>query len=211
MSKYPPSPAPEKASRIQKLNRQRILKAALDVFSQYGYRGSTIAQISERADMSKTNMLYYYKSKNDIYVAVLEETLVQWLAPLTNLNPDGDPATEIWQYVQTKLRLSKTQPEASKLFANEILQGAPMIKEYLQTDLKQLVAVKTATINQWIDQGKLVNVSALHLLFFIWASTQHYADFNAQTEILTDNPDSLFEDAERTLKTILLNGLLPRE
>ncbi len=210
MSKTQSISTGEKTSRIQKLNRQRILKAALDIFARYGYRGSTIAQISERAEMSKANILYYYKSKNDIYIAVLEETLTKWLTPLTELNPEGDPATEIWSYVQTKLALSKTQPDASKLFANEILQGAPMIHEYLQTDLKQLVNEKCSIIQRWIDQGKLVNVSPLHLLFFIWASTQHYADFNTQTEILSDTPDTLFSDAESTLKTLLLNGLLPR-
>ncbi len=210
MSKTQSISTGEKTSRIQKLNRQRILKAALDIFARYGYRGSTIAQISESADMSKANILYYYKSKNDIYVAVLEETLTKWLTPLTELNPEGDPATEIWSYVQTKLALSKAQPEASKLFANEILQGAPMIHEYLETDLKQMVNEKCSIIQHWIDQGKLVNVSPLHLLFFIWASTQHYADFSTQTEILADNPDALFDDAERTLKTLLLNGLLPR-
>jgi len=199
------------STRIQTQNRQRIIDAALEVFSNYGYRGSTVAQVSEAANMSKANLLYYFGSKNEIYLSVLEETLSEWLQPLTQINPKGEPVDEIWAYVQVKLSLSKSNPEASRLFANEILQGAPMIGQFLQTELRQLVELKCAVIQQWIDQGKLNAVSPLHLIFFIWATTQHYADFSAQTECLTDDPDSLFKDAEHTLKTLIINGLVPQQ
>lgn len=160
--------------------------------------------------MSKANVLYYYKTKQAIYIALLEHTLVEWLDPLTDIDPAGDPAEELWSYARSKLELSKASPEASRLFANEILQGAPMIRNFLENDLKELVTSKCRVIQTWIDEGKLAPVSPLHLIFFIWASTQHYADFSVQTEILCDSPDSIFNDAEQTLKTLLLNGLLPR-
>lgn len=160
--------------------------------------------------MSKANVLYYYKTKSDIYFAVLEDTLTGWLTPLAELDPNGEPAEEIWAYVVAKLETSQSQPEASKLFANEIMQGAPMIREYLRTDLKQLVDEKCKVIQQWIDDGKLVDISPLHLLFMIWATTQHYADFNVQTNLLTENPGQLFAEAEQTLKAVFLNGLMPR-
>ena len=201
----------DKKTRIQVQNRERILDAALAVFSRYGYRGSTVAQIAERCDMSKANLLYYYKSKTDIYVSVLEHTLEEWLAPLTKLNPDGDPAEQIWAYTQSNLALSKSAPEASRLFANEILQGAPMIKQFLQNELKTLVDDKCAVIQHWYNSGKLAPVTPLNLLFLIWATTQHYADFHVQAEILSDHPEALFDDAEGTLKIVILNGLLPRQ
>jgi len=195
-------------TRIQTQNRQRIMDAALEVFSTYGYRGSTVAQIADTANMSKANLLYYFRSKNDIYLSLLEATLSEWLQPLTEINPDGVPAEEIWTYVQAKLALSKSHSKASRLFANEILQGAPMIGSFLQTDLRELVDAKCAVIQHWIDQGKLTSVSPLHLIFFIWATTQHYADFSAQTQCLTDDTDTLFDDAERTLKTLIFSGLV---
>lgn len=203
-------PSSDKSTRIQVQNRERILNAALDVFSRFGYRGSTVAQIAERSEMSKANLLYYYKSKNEIYTSVLEHTLVEWLAPLQALDPKGDPVEQIWAYTQSKLALSKSAPEASRLFANEILQGAPMIKQFLQNDLKALVDEKCSVIQHWIDSGKLAAVTPLNLLFLIWAATQHYADFHVQAEMLSDDPDNLFDDAEATLKTIILNGLMPR-
>jgi len=196
-------------TRIQTQNRQRIFHAALEVFSTYGYRGSTVVQIADAAKMSKANLLYYFRSKNDIYLWVLEETLAEWLQPLTELNPSGDPVDELWTYVRAKLALSRSNPKASRLFANEILQGAPMIGDFLRTDLRHLVDAKCEVIQQWIDEGKLATVSPLHLIFFIWATTQHYADFSAQTECLTDDTDTLFDDAENTLQTLIFKGLIP--
>lgn len=201
--------ATERSSRIQIRNRKKILEAALDVFSRYGYRGSTVAQIAEQASMSKANLLYYYGSKSEIYIEVLENTLSAWLAPLKDLHQEGDPAEQIWTYTQTKLTLSKESPEASRLFANEILQGAPMIREFLHNDLKELVDDKCKVIQHWVDHGRIAPVKPLNLLFLIWAATQHYADFSVQTEILADDPGTLHRDAEDTLKTIIMNGLSP--
>ncbi len=199
----------DKSSRIQIRNRKKILEAALEVFSRYGYRGSTVAQIAERAEMSKANLLYYYNSKSEIYIQVLENTLSAWLAPLTSLQPDGDPTEQLWAYTQAKLRLSRESPEASRLFANEILQGAPMIEEFLRNDLKTLVDAKCSVIQHWVDNNQIAPVKPLNLLFLIWAATQHYADFSAQSEILCDDPDTLHNDAHATLKVIIMNGLQP--
>ncbi|MBX2879345.1 MAG: TetR family transcriptional regulator C-terminal domain-containing protein [Granulosicoccus sp.] len=201
----------KKSTRIQQQNRDRILTAALAIFSRYGYRGSTVDQIATEAGMSKANLLYYFRRKQDIYLAVLAETLEQWLDPLQMLDPAGDPIDELWRYTQTKLRLSRQAPAASRLFANEILQGAPMIKPFLANELKTLVTRKCGIIQDWIDQGKLADTRPIHLIFLIWAATQHYADFDAQISVLSDDDeDTLFSDAEATLKTILQSGLRPR-
>lgn len=196
-------------TKIQRRNQQRILAAALEIFSRYGYRGATVAQIAEAAEMSKPNLLYYFKSKNAIYLAVLENTLTEWLTPLTRLNPDGDPFNEIWRYVQCKLESSRNAPEASRLFANEVLQGAPMIHQFLANELKTLVDEKCAVIQSWVDSGKIAPITPIHLIFLIWASTQHYADFHVQISALDKDTDTLFSDGESTLKTIILGGLRP--
>ncbi|MFT4726712.1 MAG: TetR/AcrR family transcriptional regulator [Granulosicoccus sp.] len=203
-------PVPRKRTRIQAQNEARIIRAALDVFSVNSYRGATVDQIATAAGMSKANVLYYFNRKQDIYTAVLEQTLSVWLDPLEKLNPDGDPIEEIWQYALQKLTLSKRDPLASRLFANEILQGAPIIRPFLETELKSLVARKCTIIQRWIDAGQLVAVAPLHLLFLIWSSTQHYADFTPQiTALSADSDTELFQGAENTLRLILTRGLAP--
>ena len=205
----------KKTTRIQVENRERVLDAALHVFSLHGFRGSTVEQIATASGMSKANVLYYFRRKQDIYVAVLEETLKLWLDPLESLNPDGDPLEELWHYAQAKLRMSRNAPSASKLFANEILSGAPMIKSYLENELRELVQTKCTIIQRWIDQGLLTPINPLHLIFFIWSTTQHYADFMPQISALLEesqgkgDEDKLFADAETTLKQLLIKGLSP--
>jgi TetR/AcrR family transcriptional regulator len=199
-----------KRTRIQAQNEERIIRAALDVFSAKGYRGATVDEIAASSSMSKANVLYYFKRKEDIYAAVLARTLDVWLDPLEELNPEGDPIDEIWQYARQKLTLSRQAPNASRLFANEILQGAPVIRTFLQKELKTQVESKCQIIQAWINQGRLAPVYPLHLIFLIWSSTQHYADFEPQINALDDHdPDTLYEQAEATLKLVLTRGLTP--
>jgi len=200
----------KKTTRIQTENTQRVLEAALQVFAAHGFRGSTVEQIAKVAGMSKANVLYYFRRKQDMYVAVLTKTIEDWLSPLQTLNPAGDPHEELWRYAQAKLQMSREAPAASKLFANEVISGAPMIASYLQNELRPLVNHKCTIIQRWIDQGLLAPIDPLHLLFFIWSTTQHYADFMPQIEVLHDlGTDRLFNDAEHTLKQLLITGLQP--
>ncbi len=174
-------------TRIQKRNRAAILSAGLDVFSQYGFRGTTLDQIAEAAGLSKPNLLYYFPSKEAIHTALLERLLENWLDPLKALDAQGDPAQEIRAYVRRKLALSKDFPRESRLFANEILQGAPWIEGILRNDLKHLVDEKAAIIKGWADAGKIAPVDPYHLIFSIWALTQHYADFDVQVRAVLDD------------------------
>jgi TetR/AcrR family transcriptional regulator len=193
-------------TRIQNQNEQIILEAALGVFSTFGYRGATVDQIAIKAGLSKPNLLYYFRRKEDIYVAVLEQTLEKWLAPLRSLNADNDPIEELSAYISTKLELSWRNPAASKLFANEILHGAPHVGKYLRGPLKELVGNKAAVINHWIDQKKINPVNPHHFIFAIWAVTQHYADFSVQVEALMDGNIDNAKTREAVLD-ILLRGL----
>lgn len=205
--------AGDKPTRIQEINRRIILEAALDVFSTYGFRGSTIDQIAEKAGMSKPNLLYYFKRKQDIYVSVLEETLEEWLRPLHELKPEGDPVEELRRYITRKIEMSAKRPEASRLFANEILHGAPAIKGFLTTSLKKLVDEKAAVIRQWVSEGRLAPIDPYHLIFMIWATTQHYADFDVQVRAVlgpqVDKPGFAEQSAQAVL-SLILNGIKVR-
>jgi TetR/AcrR family transcriptional regulator len=138
MTIQPKAPV-KKPSRIQKRNRKRILDAALEVFSAQGFRGATLDQIASEAGLSKPNVLYYFDSKEAIHATLVETMLDTWLDPLRALDPDGVPRDEILSYVRRKLAMSRDFPRESRLFANEILQGAPRILPALEGELKALV------------------------------------------------------------------------
>lgn len=178
-------------TRIQLRNRARILDAALEVFSQQGFRGATLDQIAAVAGLSKPNILYYFDSKEAMHRALLDALLDVWLAPLRALNPKGNPQQEIIGYMRRKLELSRDYPRESRLFANEVLQGAPRLSDEISGGLKSLVDDSAAIIQRWIDAGSLPPLDPYHLIFSIWALTQHYADFGAQIRLIRDGADPL--------------------
>ncbi|GGO59588.1 transcriptional regulator, TetR family [Roseovarius pacificus] len=198
----------KKPTRIQLRNRTRILDAALEIFSQHGYRGATLDQIAAASGLSKPNILYYFDGKEDIHVTLLNQLMDAWLAPLREIDPNGDPLEEILRYVHRKLEMSREFPRESRLFANEILQGAPRIAPHLESGLKSLVDETSILISGWIAEGRLAPVDPRHLLFSIWATTQHYADFDAQVRVLMEDRP-VHEGAGQYLDTLYRRLLKP--
>ena len=181
------------------------------MFAQDGFRGATLDRIASAADMSKPNLLYYFKNKEKIHIALLTGLLDIWLAPLSEISATGDPTLEIGGYIKRKLEISREYPRESRLFANEILAGAPHIGDFLQTKLKKLVDEKAAILQRWVDNGQLASCDPRHLLFAIWSTTQHYADFSVQVRLvlgLESEDSSYYEEASQMLETLFLGRLI---
>jgi TetR/AcrR family transcriptional regulator len=205
---------PRPQTRIQKEKQDLILEAALDIFSLHGFRGATIDQIAEAAGMSKPNLLYYFPRKEEIHKRLIAEMLEIWLAPLKEMDSDGDPIPEIRSYIRRKLEMSRDFPRQSRLFANEMLQGAPRVIDMLETDLKALVDEKAKVITGWMDEGRLNRADPYHLIFAIWATTQHYADFDVQVRAVLGKDrggEGRFEDAAFFLENLFMHGLVPKK
>lgn len=197
-------------TRIQQKNSETIIDAALDVFSANGFRGATLDQIAEVAGLSKPNVLYYFASKEAIHLALLNQLMDTWLDPLRAMDPNGEPLTEIMGYVRKKLEISRDYPRESRLFANEILQGAPHMRAAIEGDLKALVDEKTVVLQGWMDSGKIAPLPPVHLIFSIWALTQHYADFDVQVRAVLGPDHDPFAEAEAFLEILFHRLLSPK-
>lgn len=195
-------PTARPRTRIQTKNRKTILDAGLEVFSTHGFRGATLDQIAEVAGLSKPNLLYYFASKEAIHTAVLSQLLDTWLDPLRAMDPNGSPVEELLSYVRAKLALSRDYPRESRLFANEILQGAPRMRGAIDGDLKTLVDEKSVVLTAWMDEGRIARVHPVHLIFSIWALTQHYADFDVQVRAVLGPGHDPFAEAGDYLETV---------
>jgi TetR/AcrR family transcriptional regulator len=200
----------QRRTRIQEEKEEKILEAALDVFSMHGFRGATIDQIAEVAGMSKPNVLYYFRTKEAMHRALIERVLDTWLDPLREFDPEGNPEAEIRSYIRRKLEMARDFPRESRLFANEVLRGAPLIEDELKGPLKELVDEKAEVIRTWARAGKIAKCDPYHLIFSIWSTTQHYADFDVQVRAVLGQGkagDGRFEDAARYLEQLFMGGL----
>ena len=203
----------QRRTRIQEAKEEIILEAALEVFSLRGFHGSTVDRIAERAGMSKPNMLYYFRTKEAMHRALIDRLLDTWLEPLSAFDADGDPEEEIRSYIRRKLEMARDYPRESRLFANEILQGAPHVLDMLKGPLKSLVDEKAEVIRSWTRAGKLIACDPYHLIFSIWSTTQHYADFDVQVQAVLGEGAGLearFEAAADFLQDMFVRGLVVR-
>ncbi|MDQ1209229.1 TetR/AcrR family transcriptional regulator [Acinetobacter baylyi] len=194
--------------------RNQLLNAALDVFSTYGFSGASLDEIAQLAQMHKSNIFYYYENKEALYVEVLTTVLQKWLAPLQTLEVELEPTEALAHYLIQKIEVSRTQPKASKLFALEIIQGAPHILEILKGPLKKLFKRKAKVIQTWQEQGKIsADIDPELLILNIWAITQNYADFSIQMEMVTGKTlknKSMHQRAIEHTVHMMLYGVLPR-
>ena len=196
-----------------KNKRESIIHAALELFSRFGMHGTSLDQVAAAADVSKTNLLYYFSSKEELYTNVLQHLLEIWVLPLKSFDAEQEPLDAIGRYIRAKLELSRDHPAESKLFCMEIMQGAPLIKAQLEDELRQIVANKVEVIHSWIDAGKLAPLDPYHLIFTIWSTTQHYADFSSQVQAImgrTLADPAFFEEVMHNLQNLICQGIRPR-
>lgn len=195
--------------RIRELNREKILAAAEQEFALHGFRGTTIQRIAERAGLPKSNVLYYFSSKGEIYSEMFSDILNRWNEVFSGVTVESDPAEALASFIRTKVEMSRTDPVLSRLFAMEIIQGAPFLMEHLRTNMREWVRGRAAVIQTWIDQGRMAPVDPVQLIFLIWSSTQHYADFQVQILMVENKAEYEkrdFDHAADFLTTVILRG-----
>lgn len=198
-----------KPGKIREKNVEQIIEAAECEFVLHGFKGASTQAIADRAGLPKANVHYYFKNKVMLYNAVLESIIVRWNEILEDITLEDDPAEVVENFIRSKVRLAYTHPRSSKIFAMEIIQGAPHLKDYIRTDLREWVKERTKVFDAWIEQGKMRPVDPVHLIFLIWSSTQHYADFETQILTVMNKAEYEEEDIEhitRQLTDIIMGG-----
>ena len=192
-----------------------ILAEAVRLFAEHGYEGTAIADVAERAGLSKQNLMYYFPTKQALYTRVLDDVLDDWLARMASLaDAGGAPDDVLRAYVRAKLQFSREQPLASRVYAIEVIGGAKIYGEQIRRRVVPLLLADIAVFERWIAEGRIAPVNATHLLFAVWAMTQSYADFAAQMQLVLDQPQlgqSDFDEAERLITSMVLAALgLPK-
>lgn len=196
--------------RHREETKRHIREAAERVFADYGFVGASFSRIAAEANLPKSNIVYYFETKETLYRLVVEDIFNVWRAAADALYPENDPLQALGDYIDTKLDLARTRPHGSKVWANEIIQRAPIVQDYLEGELRSWTEDRIKVIDGWIAEGKIRPISARHLLYAIWATTQHYADFTHQINTLNDNhelSETQWEETKTAVKDVLLRGV----
>jgi TetR/AcrR family transcriptional regulator len=191
--------------KIRKANEALILETAERVFALSGYQGATIAQIAREAGLPKANVHYYFKTKLDLYRQVFEQILDDWMEEASTFEKYPGPEQALRAYVEAKMEFSRKRPFGSRVWASEVMGGAPVMEGFLGTTLKKWVDDRARIIRGWVRDGKIDPIHPRALLYMIWGTTQHYADFERQLVILNDGKEiSDRQYRERTEQVVSL-------
>ena len=200
---------PPRRTEIRQANEALILSAAEKVFAEAGFGGATMQLIADMAGLPKANLHYYFDTKEDLYRRVVQNIFEIWLHAAEAMDDAPGPVEGIGAYIEAKMEISRRHPNGSKVWAYEVMHGAPVIQDYLETTLREWTTGRAALIQRWIDEGKMARVNPEHLLYMLWATTQHYADFDHQIATLNGGPlsDAEWQAAKASVKTMILHGI----
>ncbi len=197
-------------SGIRRENVAKILVAAETVFAEKGFKGASVGLIAELAGVPKPNVYYYFGSKEDLYRRVIEGVCSMWLHAADTFDETDDPLQAFETYVVSKMELSRARPHGSRLWAIEMASGAPFLQDYLKDTVKPWLESREQVVNRWISEGKMEPVDVRQLFYMIWATTQHYADFEAQINVMNEGEplsDTQFEQAKRSVTLLIERAL----
>lgn len=204
-----PDPKTQPVGTIRQRNKTLILQAAADEFVKFGYKGTSLQSIADRVDLPKANILYYFKSKKGLYLSLLEEILNLWNDGFADDAVDQEPAKVLEKYIRGKMNYSRSHPKASKIFALELIHGAPNIHDAMELPMIQWTEGKATIIQTWVDRGMIKPIEPLYLLFMIWGTTQFYADCDTEIDLIKGKPlnDKEYEQATQFVIDMVFAGL----
>ena len=199
-------------STIRERNKELILRAASQIFAEKGFAASKTSDIAAKAGLPKPNVYYYFKSKENLYREVLESIIEPLLKASAPFTVDGLPSEVLSGYIRSKIRISRDLPFASKVFASEIMHGAPHLSADLVEQLNAQAKHNIECLQTWIERGQIAAIDPHHLMFTIWAATQTYADFDWQISAVTGKAkleDADYDAAVQTIVRLVLKGCEP--
>lgn len=205
--------APQAASDepIRARNVLKILTAAVEIFSRKGLDGARIVEIAKASGLPKGNVYYYFSSKEEIYNAAIDHLIHSWDDAFRHISVDREPGEAIEAYVRAKLNHAWENAAETRLFANEILQGAEHLSIEARDHMRTVTSEKAKVIDAWVAAGKIEQVDARHLFILLWSVTQFYVEFEALACDALHVSQLKASDCDMAAKTItqtVLRGLL---
>ncbi len=200
-------------ARIRARNEERILRAAVGLFADKSFHGTHMKEIARVSGLPKTNVYYYFPTKESIYAAVIERLIEEWDRAFEHIVSEREPREAIAAYIRAKLEYSRRHATESRFFANEILRGAQFLERRQRQHIREVTDQRAHVVEEWIRLGKMAPVDPRHFFIVLWSATQFYADFGMlaadvlRRRRLTRND---FDTAAETMTRVILDGCCVR-
>jgi AcrR family transcriptional regulator len=163
--------AHERKQQERHARRRRIQRAARTVFAEKGYAKTSIEQIAREASLSVGAIYLYFRSKEDLYVSLLEETLETFDADLGKIVSRTEDSVElrlkaVWQYLTD---WAKGDVEATRVLR---LASQPGVRKQLSDEVAESVGTGLNKVREHIahlfTEGQ-TTLNAEHTVDLIWS------------------------------------------
>ncbi|MCB0862396.1 MAG: TetR/AcrR family transcriptional regulator [Solirubrobacterales bacterium] len=193
--------------------RSAILDAAEDAFTELGYRGTRMEDISENADVAIGSIYSHFGSKDGLYSALVERAVELFASYLeAAYNPDWSPLEQVIACGDAYLRFHIEHPGAFRFLAfNGVETGTPLIDPELSARIDAKVAVIVeqfeATVRQAIDAGEIRSSVDPELISrFLWGAWNGTVALGLRNDSFFLSEDRI-EMAIQQARRVVLEGL----
>lgn len=188
-----------------------ILQAAIEVFSEKGYSATSTSEISQKAGVAEGTIFRYYKTKNDLLLAIVGPTMSRMLAPFVLQNFNGvldmpyDSFEEFLRaFMINRLDFARKNFKILKILIQEIPFQPTVRAQFVENILSKILERVIDIVEHFKEKGEIIEVPTPTLIRFTLSSVVGYL-----MNRLLLQPDKDWNDEEEINLTIafIMHGI----
>jgi AcrR family transcriptional regulator len=204
------------AQAVEVTPRDKILEAAEHLFARRGFAGVGLSEVAEAAGLSKSSLFHHFKSKVDLYAAVVGRILDHIDLRMTRaLAAGGDPLTRIDRWLDTLIDFLGENPSHARLllrslFEDDDLTGTSEEEQHVDATTKRVLATAGDLLREGMAAGHLRAANIGHTLqSLIGLTVYHFASGQLGEDLLGRSQFTSIEIKRRKqeVKALLRHGL----
>lgn len=160
---------------MSKDTKQKIIDVARKLFIQKGYTGTSIRLIASKSQINLSMISYYFKNKEGLYIAVLQEQIQQIYTILQHSQNISENPKECLQYYITHIfKLYKTKPNFARMALSTLNEPTAISKNIRGEFAKKLLGFISSNLQKGVDMGLFRDDIALKDMTFMLVSIIHF-------------------------------------
>jgi AcrR family transcriptional regulator len=174
MPRRPPHatrPRSEAAPPPERDTRERILRAALDVFGERGFDGARTRDIAEASGANLGLLQYYFGGKERLWRAAVDHVFGKLWQALDAAPPAAGGVAEIAAVIRTAVRFAAANPALVRLMNDEGKRDGPRLRWLVDRHGRRLYETTAAVLARAQAHGLLTGVEPIHLYYVFIGAT----------------------------------------